>query len=405
MSKTRRISFLVVIVLFNLVVLFFALEIAARLRNRFVMWRPFTDPTLGWSTKEYRRFNPAARPKRPGERRILVIGDSNLAGAGVRYLEHRFPVFLDEKTGPDTDVQIIASAGWGTDQELLAYMQKGKAWDPDIVVLTFASFNDLSNNVSHGNRPWTSKPYFTIDPSTDALRRHAADGTPVPFEIGLPVPYQRLEIFLLDLMRHGRTVREREENPYRFAIEDRSRVDERYQMFGLSTIPKKQFMANVGELRRVEPELSWSPQKGINVVSAFIHDDFDLNTYQWRLLEHILAEFRRRVEANGSRFIVMLLPVPFDPANPQTITGGSFEFEFKTPDGPFTFRAAEPRERLGAICARLDIEWFDPTPQFIDIVVSKDMTDACWPFPDDTHFSKVAHEMLADQLKAYLDEE
>ena len=111
---------------------------------------------------------------------------------------------------------------------------------------------------------------------------------------------------------------------------------------------------------------------------------------------------KREVEAIDAELIVMLLPVPFNSRDPRTIAGGDFERSFPTPDGAFTFRAVEPRDRLNAIGRRIDTACFDPTKQFNDLVNGKDLMQAIWPFSADTHPSRLGHEVPAEQPHDYL---
>jgi hypothetical protein len=111
---------------------------------------------------------------------------------------------------------------------------------------------------------------------------------------------------------------------------------------------------------------------------------------------------RDETDRIDARLIVMLLPVTYKPQDARFVAGGELEFRFQTPDGPFTYRAAEPRDRLERICGELGIELFDPTAEFIDIIVERDLVERAYPRPPDRHFSPVAHAILADQLHAYL---
>ena len=150
-----------------------------------------------------------------------------------------------------------------------------------------------------------------------------------------------------------------------------------------------------GEIYNKQTSLSWSPETGINDVSAYIQDDLATNRYQWRLLEHILLRLRKEVEEVDAKLVVMLLPVIFNPRDADTIAGGPFVQEFQTPSGSFTFRSAEPQDRLREISERTGIAVFDPTTDFIAFVRDNDL-EAVWPDPHDRHFSDVGHKALAD---------
>ena len=148
--------------------------------------------------------------------------------------------------------------------------------------------------------------------------------------------------------------------------------------------------------------LGWSPQRGVNHVSAYIHEDCEINRYQWQLLERILDRFNDDVKAIGAELIVMLLPVTFRPQDLQFVAGAQLQLEFMTPDGAFTFRAAEPRDRLQRITDRLRIRFSDPSTDFIAYVREKKIVSLVWPDAHDRHFSDVGHEILADLSDDYL---
>jgi hypothetical protein len=94
--------------------------------------------------------------------------------------------------------------------------------------------------------------------------------------------------------------------------------------------------------------------------------------------------------------------VTYNPRNPLFIVGSPFEHEFQTSTGRFTFRAAEPRERLREICQRQDIPLFDPSREFRSIVEENQLASECWPNLKDRHFSEVGHRIVTDLFAAYL---
>lgn len=379
-------------------------ELALRILVPQIGWHIEGDTSLGWSSREYKSFDPAGDVPVAGQTRILFLGDSNLAGSGVRVRDDRFPIVLGKLLGQDAVVRIIASGGWGTDQELLAFLQKGRTWEPDIVVLTFTPYNDLANILSNGTPPSQSKPYFAIDEDSGDLELFAADGTLIAPVAGDP-DRLKLESHLLNLLRFQLSELRGPPSPEPEAAAPAGAVDERYLHYGRIRQSREAFLELVRPLRTGQREVDWSPQLGVNPVSAYIHEEFELNTYQWRLLERILDLLKRETDSIGARLIVLLLPIPFNPPDPRTIGGGEFEFEFSTPDGTFTFRAAEPRDRLGAICERTGIEFYDPSARFIETVMSDGRVEEFWPDPHDTHLSSAGHAVLAGMMRQYLERE
>jgi lysophospholipase L1-like esterase len=374
----------------SLVAALVACEILSRWLLPQIAWHNYEDLHLGWSSREYQQFDPGAAPKPAGRKRLLFIGDSFLAGAGVSSLAKRFPNLLADRLASDVEVRVLAAHGWGTDQELLAYLQKGRRWRPDLVVVAFCANNDLSN-ITSNYEPWVRrrKPYFVLD---ESARLDLFDGQGRPLPITLPAQPGPLGFrsHLLDLLRFVAAT-SRAAPP---AAEGNAGVDPRYQLF---TQPRDR----VFEIFRKRSDMSWSPQNGVNRLSAFIHEPFELNTYQWRLLEGILRLFRQETDRDGAALAILLLPVPIRATDLHTIAGGDFERRLQTPDGPITVRAAEPRDRLGPIGERLGIRFFDPTADFLETTRRQDLARAIWPTRD-KHFSDAGHAIVANLTYRWL---
>ncbi len=380
----------------------FAGEIALRTMLPQIAWHVESDTSLGWSSREYKRFNPTVGRGSTRTHRILFLGDSNLAGSGgLGSLDERFPIVLGQRLADRAEVQILASGGWGTDQQLLAFLQKGRHWRPDIVVLTFTAYNDLANVLSNSSQPRHRKPYFALDPTTETLQLFDTHGALLAQRARKFDQQGVLASHLIDLIRFQLARVKAKPAARSDATSPAPQVDPRYLLYS-QFLSQEIGLKRTAQLRQHQAELDWSPQNGVNNVSAYIAEDFELNRYAWQLLEAILLDLKREVEATEAQLIVMLLPIPFDPRDPQTIPGGDFERVFATPTGSFTFRAGEPRERLSAICSRAGIEFFDPTQRFIETVISEDRVEAYWPVPHNTHLSSLGHAKLAEILQEYL---
>jgi len=349
------------------------------------------DSTLGWATKEYKKFDPSSDAD-DGRTRLLVLGDSFLAGSGVDSMDSRFPVVLGKQQKDHLVTRILASGGWGTDQELLAFREKGAAWQPDIVILAFCANNDISNNLSNDDSIKKPKPYFAL--AKDTLALFDSEGNQLDYDTygqHQEDPGWRPRSHLIDFTKHVLSGQRIDDGIDGATLEDRyPNVDKRYLLFG-----KRAF--NRSDIRNRKTNLDWSPQTDVTPFSAYIHEDFALNSYQWQLMEGIVERLKEEVEAAGAQLFVMLLPVIFSPGDVETITGGSYEHHFHTPNGPVTLRSAEPQERLAKITNRLEIPFLDPTGDFITYIIENDLLKATWP-KNNNHFSEVGHDFLADWL-------
>jgi len=356
------------------------------------------DSGLGWATVEYQKFD-ASDPGEDQRARLLFLGDSFLAGSGVRSMADRFPVLLGEQHEDRLETRIFAAGGWGTDQQLLAFKEKGAAWRPDVVILAFCANNDISDILANDadykhSKP---KPYFAIE--QDVLVLFDSEGNPLDYDT-YSQPHEtsswQFRSHFVDFVRHQLSGLNAAPDVSLAELEERyRRVDARYQQYGRRRFKDHDIR---DEVFGSGDELTSSPQLEVTSLAAYIGEDFELNTYQWRVLEGIVGRLSEDVEAAGGRLFVMLLPVILGPREIHTITGGSFERRFETPDGPVTIRSAEPRERIVTMTQRLDIPLLDPTQDFIEFVTENDLLEETWPDETDRHFSELGHRFLADWL-------
>jgi hypothetical protein len=233
------------------------------------------------------------------------------------------------------------------------------------------------------------KPYF-LATEKDSLELFSSRGQPLTIPDPIPMRTRApFRLYLLDNLRYWLAGKA----GHKLGVY--AEVDPRYQLF--MRAPEVS-----SELYDLRPMLSWSPQDGINHVSAYIHEPFPLNTYQWRLFGDILERLQAATKAIDAQLVVVLLPVTYKPADPDFIVGGSLSHEFITPTGNFTFRAAEPAERLRRLCDDLGIVLCDPSADFKRHIVEHNRARQCWPDPHDRHFSAVGHRIVAQELREFL---
>jgi lysophospholipase L1-like esterase len=149
-------------------------------RGRYVGPRPFPiefDTTVEINSLGLR--GPELRRREPGELRVLFLGDSVVAGFEVEQQETFVALLegqLQRRMGPPLHVINAGVRGYGTDQSLLWYRERGQALAADLVVLVFSA-NDFDDNVTlHRARRPFGKGAFALR-STGAL---ALVGVPVP---------------------------------------------------------------------------------------------------------------------------------------------------------------------------------------------------------------------------------
>jgi lysophospholipase L1-like esterase len=207
----RDLATKIALALASLVVLFAALEVGFRLAGfgaiydvyskPSVLWRH--DDLLGWAYEpnasvqyvgprpwpvEFSnpvRINslglrgPEPSPRGDAELRVLVSGDSLVAGFEVPYPE-TFTALLQEelsrRLGRAVAVLNAGVRGYGTDQSYLYYRERLSQLEPDLVVF-LATANDPLNNVTvHRMRRPFGKGAFRLSEGGDL----ELTGTPVP---------------------------------------------------------------------------------------------------------------------------------------------------------------------------------------------------------------------------------
>jgi lysophospholipase L1-like esterase len=149
-------------------------------RGRYRGPRPFPiefDSAIEINSLGLRGPEPAARP--PGGLRVILLGDSFVAGFEVEQDETfaaRLEPLLTRRLGRPVEVINAGVRGYGTDQSLLWYRERGRALRPDLVVAVFSA-NDFEDNVTlhRAHRPF-GKGAFALRPS-GALE---LVGVPVP---------------------------------------------------------------------------------------------------------------------------------------------------------------------------------------------------------------------------------
>lgn len=110
---------------------------------------------------------PEIGPRKPGELRVLVLGDSLTVGFEVPYEETfcaRLEPLLSDELGRPVRVINAAVRGYGTDQQYLYYRERGRALEPDLVLLQYSA-NDPEDNITlHRMRRPFGKPALAPRP-------------------------------------------------------------------------------------------------------------------------------------------------------------------------------------------------------------------------------------------------
>ena len=114
----------------------------------------------GLRDQEYEYAKPA------GVYRILVLGDSFAWGYGVeqgKNFTDRLEELLNKSVAGNL-VEVINAgvSGYGSDQELLLLEREGMKYQPDLVLVAFAT-NDFTLDNKSGRHGYYLKPYFSVE--------------------------------------------------------------------------------------------------------------------------------------------------------------------------------------------------------------------------------------------------
>jgi hypothetical protein len=218
------------------------------------------DPAVGWTfepgqsgIKFDRRLEYAVRAhinsagfhdvehaleKPPGTLRVVLLGDSMLAGMQVpleQSFARRLESFLNEQGGgaPRFEVVNCATDGFGTAQAWLMYQERCRHYRPDLVLLGFFAINDVMDNywgarsLNHPVAQKCGRPYFELrdgrvarlgdslpalsDPHTSRLDRALRRSYLYQVVAPPPVPADgRLKFRLHDIYRREYSAEQRE---------------------------------------------------------------------------------------------------------------------------------------------------------------------------------------------------
>jgi hypothetical protein len=145
------------------------------------------DATKGWRIRPG-RWEFAGRPvtansrgvrggveyapgRRPGVRRVVVVGDSFTFGEGVGD-DETYPARLQARLGPGVEVINLGVHGYGHDQMLIHLRAEGVRYEPDLVVLGHYADDVARNGLSFRDY---AKPRFALRDGSLVLT-----GSPVP---------------------------------------------------------------------------------------------------------------------------------------------------------------------------------------------------------------------------------
>lgn len=288
------------------------------------------------------RDREVAVPKPDGVGRILVLGDSVAFGAHVPPAR-TFPNQLEARLGGAVEVLNASVSGYTTYNEVHYYLDEGRRFEPDLVILTFV-LNDAVNPRLHWN--------YT--------REHIEDIPPA----AIPNPaYDREHVLpILEARRYPAA---------KLGSELVGLVDRRL---------KRLARRDTEEAR--SDAAGWptflTAEDSISVTTLT-----DADSPEWRWLRALFDRLRDAVERDGARLVVVPIPLAY-----QLAAG-------------YPYR---PQDVLAEHCRERGLSCPDPLPAFREhageeLFVGRDETSGD---EDVWHLTDRGHELVATELERFL---
>ncbi|HEX8283932.1 MAG TPA: SGNH/GDSL hydrolase family protein [Pyrinomonadaceae bacterium] len=269
----------------------------------------------GWHKKEgrsYVRVNSEGlrdrehqKRKPPNTLRVAVLGDSYAEALQVEQvdgftsvLERRLPE-CPALAGRAVEVINFGVSGYSTAQELLTLRQKVWAYEPDVVLLMVTTNNDVTDNV-RAFKEADDIPYVVLRGDELVLDNSFRESTKFRFRTSV---LARAGRWLYSNLRFVHAVQQaRHVFKARLAERrDRQRAE--------AARERREAAAHTGAGAEGQPAPEQAEQPPIarsdlaNMVYVEPQDEGWREA--WRLMERLLVEMRREVEARGARFVVV----------------------------------------------------------------------------------------------------
>ena len=285
-----------------------------------VGWRPHPGLT-GWYSGEVDNYIAINRDgyrdidhppaKVPGTYRIVLLGDSMSEGVEVAFADlywkrleailTRCPAF----SGRRIEVVSFAVNGYGTAQEFLTFEERGVKYRPDLVLLSFFTGNDFTDNSKALGRH-RDRPYFGLRAGRLELEQTAGMAPDFAFRQRFNNLKQHF-IEPIRVIQLARQVQTRLHLLFRYGHADPNRIDQ-------PGLDSRVF------LPPATPE--WEEA--------------------WAVTEALIRAIAESARANGAAFAMTTLTNPFQ-VLPDTAARERFARELRVPD------LAYPDRRLAAL--------------------------------------------------------
>jgi hypothetical protein len=380
MSFGRRVLAATLLAGFGIGLAFATLEVGVRalhlVPSRF--WQP--DPLLGsklipgitgWWTQEENEFKvpvqinaegrrdlerPVQKP--PGTYRVLLLGDSFVEAMQVP-IEQTFARHLEAALthagGPPVEVISMGVSGYGTASEYLWYRDYGRAYQADLVLLSFYAGNDVRNN-SPTLEPWLRPQYDEAGELQRVISNSSGEGAR-----GVLGKSHAYLYFRKQIVTRQPVLAERLSN---LGLLDRAAV---------RPVPMADGVPVDYYVYAADPPAEWRDA--------------------WVRTEHLLDELRDAVRADGARFAVLVV------TSREQIYPGDWQQLLQTypPMQHMTWDLNGPERRTLAWCERAGVPCVQLSPAF---TARRDA--ARLHYLHDGHWTAAGHALAAQTVANFM---
>ncbi len=291
--------------------------------------------------------------KPDGYARVLVLGDSVTNALEVP-LEATYVKQLESRLRHAAyQVEVINGGhyGYGTDQELVFYELRGRAFQPDLVILAFYPGNDLLDNASA--HTLGAKPFFEFDDDGSLALRN------------FPVPPPEVIRILPDPVSWFKSVLHKHSRLYQFAV---------YQ--------SRQHLGSITRALRDSEE-----EAGAGTPQPRVYNETpDRQLEQsWDLTQSIILRLKDEVEKDGAVLAIAIMPD---------------RRQFLLAEWEAPVNATIWNERLIGFCSVQALDCLDLYPVFLEQLIQEDPVPLFYQF--DIHPTTAGHRVIGGALYDFL---
>jgi GDSL-like Lipase/Acylhydrolase family len=293
-------------------------------------------------------------PLRPGAKRIALLGDSFIEGFGNDN-DETAAHSLERLLGPRYQVLNFGVSGnFSTIDELVIYDDFAKFFDPDVVLLFFLNYNDLEDLLDPGKQTLIDRDLNLVYPRVRELREVTAH------------------------------------------LEQQSPPNSPTPRAGSCLI---QFLATAHKIfvQRIQMvmHLHWDFRH--ELARPYLPAEDAEIRHAWAIVEASLARLRDITRDQGATLVVVDIGDPYQ-LDPSWI--GLASIREGTALSP-----THPNERLGAICSKLGIRFYDMYPETQAYIARHGLRYPFLSFACDRHYDREGQQLIAKLVFGYLDRE